>query len=584
MNPSIHTVVFLDLKERNDAEINRIEERLEVLEAAIKRHRVLSDDERAELANLKQLQDFKDSNKGRPLDPLFIGARDLFGSKLSVTIRNHHDGRFPDHSTTTSSATTTAGSTADEEAMQLVRFAGVYGLLEADNVVPPAEVVKSAHLLASDVDSLLYIPFNRAFYAAVGEYDSISTLAVLVFSLLANEGSTGNGANGSFEVRAEEFAKVLRELVRQGVRADEPQLRRRVNIALDTIQSVRDDLPPSSIGIDLPELSETQDNALIAAHIRGVMPIYFSAMFEEMKVFQVVDKLVELFQDGVLPIGLGDAGNYLYKYWKETPNRISENERRNFYARVLGVPGGDAGGMPNRDFQDLWLRFVSAVSSWVRQSTLDNLLRSSIPGAVSLQQVRKAGYDLAANLSLHGYGMTYFAATELQKQIKDVIKLLSDRDIMSAYGGRDMWQVIDQVSAMELGGGGNTVRYRTMAASGAIIMSWLAKNTSRLVSTSYDPVLNVDEIRNPIPRSSGSKATTDPTDSDLVNACSQWLAVTGTEEAQVEQYAQPKQSPMTSSKPIQIPSIAKDVLESAGVSLGLGYRPNGRAASNGRYQ
>jgi hypothetical protein len=509
------------------------------------------------------------------VDPLFIGTRDLFKSKLNVTIADHTDGHV--------------GSVDVNDA----RFAGVYGLLAADSIHPPPEITHQAgvglpNTIISDSSSPQYIPFNRGFYAAVGEYDSISSLAVLVFPLLATEGTTSNGhittsTNTTFEVRAVEFAKVLRELVRQNVTAGEAQLRRRVNIALDTIQSVRDDLPPSSIGIDLPDLAETQDSALIATNIRGVMPIYFSAMFEEMKVFQVVDRLVELFQDGVLPIGLGDAGNYLYKYWKETPNRISENERRNFYARVLGVPGGNAGGSPNRDFQDLWLRFVSAVSSFVRQSTLDNMLRSSIPGAVTMQLVRKAGYDLAANLSLHGYGMTYFAATELQKQIKDVITLLSDRDILSTYGSRDMWQVIDQVSVLELGGGGNTVRYRTMAASGAIIMSWLAKNTARLTSTSYDPVLSVDELRNPIPRNSGSKATTDPTDTDLVNACDQWLAVTGTEETQVEQYSQAKLSPMTSSKPIQIPSIAKDVLDSAGISLGLSARQPNRASANGRY-
>jgi hypothetical protein len=581
---TINNVAFLDFVDANVAEGNRIVDRLAVLEAVKARHRALSDDEQAELANLLALSKLKVPPTGTTVvDPLFVGTRDLFASKLSVTIPDHVRGFITFDNITT------------DEVTGVMRFAGVYGLLAADSVQPPsvipAPAAKASPPIISDAASLPYVPFNRSFYAAVGEYDSISSLAVLVFPLLAAEGAASLSAATShlptgsaiFEVRAIEFAKVLRELVRQNVTATEPQLRRRVNIALDTIQSVRDDLPPSSIGIDLPDLAATQDNALISTNIRGVMPIYFSAMFEEMKVFQVVDKLVELFQDGVLPIGLGAAGNYLYKYWKETPNRISENERRNFYARVLGVPGGDAGGSPNRDFQDLWLRFVSAVSSFVRQSTLDNMLRSSIPGAVTLQLVRKGGYDLAANLSLHGYGMTYFAATELQKQIKDVITLLSDRDILSAYGSRDMWQVIDQVSMLELGGGGNTVRYRTMAASGAIIMSWLAKNTSRLVNTSFDPVLNLDELRNPVPHSSGSKATTDPTDTDLVNACDQWLAVTGTEETQVEQYAQPKLSPVTSSKPIQIPSIARDVLDSAGISLGLSTRQNNRPLPNGRY-
>ena len=45
------------------------------------------------------------------------------------------------------------------------------------------------------------------------------------------------------------------------------------------------------------------------------------------------------------------------------------------------------------------MRFVSAVSSFVRQSNLDNLLRSNIPGAISQQQVRKTARDLANQLT-----------------------------------------------------------------------------------------------------------------------------------------------------------------------------------------
>jgi hypothetical protein len=65
----------------------------------------------------------------------------------------------------------------------------------------------------------------------------------------------------------------------------------------------------------------------------------------------------------------------------------------------------------------------------------------------------------------------------------DVIRLLSDPEIESAYGARDMWQVISQVCQLELGGARNTVRYRTLATSGAIIIAWLAKNSKKLSDT-----------------------------------------------------------------------------------------------------
>jgi len=232
--------------------------------------------------------------------------------------------------------------------------------------------------------------------------------------------------------------------------------------------------------------------------------------------------------------------------------------------------------MPNKEFNDLFLRFISAVSSFIRQNNVDDLLRTRFPGAISQQQVRKAGRDLAANLSLHGYGMAYPFAVEIQKQIKDIIDILSDDEIKSAFGAKDIWQVIDQVATLELGGARNSVRYRTMAASGATIFAWLANKAQELSNSGFGPILNVDEIRSATPRSNGAKATTDPNDFDLVNACEQWLAVTGTQDDLVETYAQPKEAPNMTSKPIQIPEIARETLEAVGVpAMGMGTPRNG---------
>jgi hypothetical protein len=450
--------------------------------------------------------------------------------------------------------------------------------METDQVTPPAVTAVSVtpaggapYGVITDLTDPNLAPFTKAFYAAVGEAKATPDLLKIVFPILRNAGTDPNDPNPNPNIKAYELAQVIRLLVQRGINTNQPnQYVRLVNEALDTIQNVGQDQQPSSIVIDLPDLDAVDDATIQPTNIRGLQPVYFAAMFEQLKVFQVVDKLVELFQNGILPIKLGNAGNFLYKYWKDTPNRISEAERRNFYARAFGIPGGDDAGMPNREFNDLWIRFVSAVSSYIRQNQLDNLLKANIPGAVTQQQVRKSGRDLAANLSLSGYGMTYFAATDLQKQLKDVIDLLSDPEIRQAYGARDPWQVIDQVAQLELGGAVNSTRYRTMATTGVIIMAWLAKRAKRLSDSSFEDILDLNVIRYPVPAASGKKPSVDPTDADLVNACQQWLAVTGTEENQVEQYAQPRLSPPMTSKPIQIPSVARDVLESAGVSLPMG--------------
>jgi hypothetical protein len=370
-------------------------------------------------------------------------------------------------------------------------------------------------------------------------------------------------------VSGKSVASVVRKLAGDGVKAEEYSIVNRIEAAFDAQAGVIDGAPPSSIDINLPDLEEPVDVEIVASNLHAVQAIYFSYMLEEMRMFQVVDRIVDLFRQGMLPLGKGKAGDFMYKYYKESSTRITEPERRDLYMRAFGAPGGDPNAnLPNRDFNELWLRFVSGVSSFARQITVEKLLRATIPLAVSQEQVRKAGRDLAANLSLHGYGIAYFAATELQNTIVQFINLLSDSEVKGAFGARDMWQVIDQVNTNYLGGPRNTQRYRTQARAGAIVIRWLANNGPRLTGGYGNDVISIDALTNPQMRSLGSdNATIAPTDWDLVQASEQWLAVGGVQDQSVDQYSQPIESPVTTSKPIDIPPVARDVLSQVGISL-----------------
>src|SRR5262249_56829767 len=98
----------------------------------------------------------------------------------------------------------------------------------------------------------------------------------------------------------------------------------------------------------------------------------------------------------------------LYQYAEERSRRLPESERRAVYQRAFGL-GGGGDGDANREFNGLWLRFLSAVRS----------LAAGGAGA-SQEHVRHAGRDLASNLSLHGFGTVYLAATELQPHMPDL--------------------------------------------------------------------------------------------------------------------------------------------------------------------
>src|SRR5260370_30210388 len=173
--------------------------------------------------------------------------------------------------------------------------------------------------------------------------------------------------------------------------------------------------------------------------------------------------------------------------------------------------------------------------------------------------------------------MAYPMATELQTQINDVITILKNEEIRAAYGAKDMWQVVDQVSGLELGGAKNSVKYRTMASAGATVFAWLANKSTQLASGSYVPILDVAQLQNAPTYS--TKPTTNPSDYDLVGACDQWLAVTGPDEESVDKMAQPIEGPAMPSRPIQIPSIARDMLESVGVPAMAFARGNGKASA-----
>src|SRR5512145_1578967 len=113
---------------------------------------------------------------------------------------------------------------------------------------------------------------------------------------------------------------------------------------------------------DSAPLARQCDNTsgeIVSANLRALETVYFTAMLEEARLFEVVDRLVAMFNDGMLRVGPGRAGAMLYNRWKGYHSGLTSGQRHTVYARAFGLPGGDASVMPNREFNDLWLRFVS---------------------------------------------------------------------------------------------------------------------------------------------------------------------------------------------------------------------------------
>ena len=276
------------------------------------------------------------------------------------------------------------------------------------------------------------------------------------------------------------------------------------------------------------------NNEIIPANLRALESVYFVAMLEEARVFDVVDRLVAMFSRGLLPIGHRRAGATIYRYWKGHPNRLTAAQRRNVYARAFGLPGGETSIMSNHKFNDLWLRFVSIVGMYSSElQVLPPAERSVGP-----EEVLVSGRLLALNLSAHGQGLAWFAAQDLKVEIQYLIELISDPEILAAFEAKDPWQVIQNVAASELGARPNVSRGHTRGESGAIIIRWLANRRTRLLRPRSANILRHDDIcEGRTAASRGKKPRVYPTDSDLVTACERWLAVTGTQEAHLKENA-----------------------------------------------
>jgi len=206
--------------------------------------------------------------------------------------------------------------------------------------------------------------------------------------------------------------------------------------------------------------------------LRAVQVIWFAAALEYAPLFSAVDRMVELFRTGMLPVRKGSSSALLYEYWGERDERMSMRERNRLFIRAFGIGGAPIPGVvPNRAFPELWLALIAAVHPFSR-------LQQRVP-LIERPEVIAAARGLAVNLARHGTGMARPAAA-LHEHIQQALALLADPDVRRSFGARDAWQLVDRIAALYLGGARNAARFRTLANAGSTIIGWLARHTGAL--------------------------------------------------------------------------------------------------------
>ena len=303
---------------------------------------------------------------------------------------------------------------------------------------------------------------------------------------------------------------------------------------------------PLSLPVDLGLGDEETGEEIVPENVFAFAKVFRAYYMEQLRIIDVVDRIVELWHNGLLAIGDDNAGRALDAYAFTTEDFFSPAARQMTYARMLGAPAGEVSKevQPNREFEQRFMRFITSVAELDRQRHLDEILRTGV-SALSLtdEQVRKSGRDLAANCSLYGWGGAHFAARRLEQQLSAAVGILKQPSILRAYGVTNALQVIERVTAREFGSVPNIVKFRTMAESGLAILEIVARNSTVWVSASDDSLFGGNVIagsaalRTSLTPGSGSLPIEDQR--ALIRHTQFILAVQGVPQEQVDRLSQP---------------------------------------------
>lgn len=325
---------------------------------------------------------------------------------------------------------------------------------------------------------------KRTYYALAAEQrDRSGTMVTGIAVLEAIEKSLVDGQPISYQQLAFVYDEVSATLPVIGV-AD-PSFSQRVHRAAL-------DYAAAEVGYDnfeVPDIDASVDADLVPDNMISVAKMYAAFELERLKLFTVVDRIDHLFRNGLLAVGNDTGGRLLNDYYWERDERFPEGARALKFARLFGVKGPSVSKdvQPNVDFDKLMVRFLTNVAEYQRLREITSAAVAVGTGQASKmligETVRKTGRELAANLSLYGWGATHFDASRMAAHVKIALDIVGDAQVQKAFGANSQWQVIERVAQQELGVTPNVVKHATMAKSGKRVIEILASNPKALVTS-----------------------------------------------------------------------------------------------------
>jgi hypothetical protein len=234
--------------------------------------------------------------------------------------------------------------------------------------------------------------FANGFWAARGEAAGTTTNSVgkqepnkAVYQTAAGGISRLRGGGTVFY---QELASVSRQLIQNAgtIPFGSPAFTSQIRVLDDAyVQS-----GPSSDTMQLPDLSGAATSAtpddLRPDNIRAVSVIWAAYNLEQMRLFDAVDRIIETWWNGQLPVGSDRGSKALDDFYWSSEFRLSPAARHMQYSRVLGITGGEVSTevQPNTQFNDLWMRVIASLAEYDRQQRIGDIVSGQRTNALTL--------------------------------------------------------------------------------------------------------------------------------------------------------------------------------------------------------
>lgn len=228
----------------------------------------------------------------------------------------------------------------------------------------------------------------------------------------------------------------------------------------------------------MPPGIEAYDESVASERLIAVADLYYLYQHERIKVFQVVQKLQELFQQGAIRLVDGPGAFGLYRFDRRDVLRYTRKDRIAAYRRVLGYGKGlgSANSRPNTDFHQLFTQFNNQVALFWRDKRISDVIRerANDPSFGSIAVVRRSGLDLRNNLKFTSYGHLNVLRVEVMQLLTEAFQILGSEDVLDLFGSDNAWDTIDEVLIRYFNERLVTSPRQRMAVTGRAVLRWLA--------------------------------------------------------------------------------------------------------------